>query len=169
MQRYLSYKPTYPRVQTKFTSICNSISAASLHTPEYRQNLHQNETVSPLQAYIRVQTKIYMNLQQYLSASLHTPECRQNLHQYATVSPLQAYIPQSADKIYINMQQQYLSKLTYPRVADKIYINMQNYLSYKPTYPRVHTNFTSICSNSISATSLHTPCIVQTLSILSPL
>ena len=118
MQWYLSYKPTYPRVKTKFTSTCSSISQ---------------------QAYI-------------------PQSADKNLHEYATVSQVQAYIPQSADKLYLNMQQYFRYKLTYPRVQAKIYMNMQHYLSYKPTYPRVQTNFiiTSICSNRISATSLHT-------------
>ena len=128
--------------QTKFTSICNSISAISLHRPVktkftskwnsiFRQNLHQHAAtdLSKL-TYPRVQTKIYINM---LSYKPTYPRVQTNLSQYATVFPLQAYIPQSAGKIYMNMQQ---------------------YLSYKPTYPRVQTNFISICSNSISTTSL---------------
>ena len=93
-----------------------------------------------------------MNMQQYFHYTLTYPECRQNLHEYATLSQLQAYIPQSADKLYLNMQQYFHYTLTYPECRQ----NLREYATLSQLQAYIQTNFISICSNSISATSLYT-------------
>ena len=174
--------------QTKFTSICNGISATSLHTPEYRQNLHQPAATDLSRlTYPRVQTKIYMNMQHYLSYKPTYPRVQTNFTSLCNSISATSLHTQSAGKIYMNMQQYLSYKPTYPRVqtnftsicnsisttrlhtqsAGKIYVNMQHYLSYKPTYRQTLYQYAA----TVSQLQAYIPCIciVQIPSILSPL